>query len=53
MLKVLTINWSRDGGSIAEIIKNIEERLNTKCQFYHCYQVGGELGCLEITADAV
>ena len=26
MLKVLTINWSRDGGSIAEIIKNIEER---------------------------
>ena len=19
----------------------------------HCYQVGGELGCLEITADAV
>ena len=44
MLKVLTINWSRDGGSIAEIIKNIEERLNTKCQFYHCYQVGGPAG---------
>lgn len=40
MLRVVTINWSVSDGSIAKLIRDIEKEEETKCEFYHCYQVG-------------
>ena len=40
-LKILTVNWSEDEGSIAKLIRDIAAELSGKCVFFHCYQVGG------------